>query len=333
MRVAYDEMKGVFEQILLKYGFPEKTADISARLFTDNSCDGVSSHGVNRFPRVTSYIRKGYIRPDAEPSLEASWGAMERWNGNLAMGNTNAVFAMDRAMALADAAGIGCVAMRNANHWMRGGAYGLQAARAGYIGVCWTNTQPNMPPWGAKDRRIGNNPLVLAIPHKEYPVLMDGALAQFSYGAIESARFAGKQLPVPGGYDRNGNLTTDPASVEETWRVLPIGFWKGSGLSIALDMIGAILSGGNTVTEVGKLGDEFSVSQVFIAFAPHDDAFVEKITESVIADLRAATPVGEDGEILYPGERAGRTHRENLERGIPVVEDIWRGILDELHGA
>ena len=330
MRIAYDEMKDVFERVLLKYGFPKKTADLSARLFTDNTCDGVASHGVNRFPRVVSYIRKGHIRPGAEPSLETSQGAMERWNGNLGMGNTNAAFAMTRAMALADASGIGCVALRNTNHWMRGGAYGLQAARAGYIGICWTNTTPNMPPWGAKDRRIGNNPLIMAIPHGDMPVLMDGALAQFSYGAIESARLAGRQLPVPGGYDRGGALTTDPAAIEETWRVLPIGFWKGSGFSIALDMIGAILSGGNSVPEIGKLDDEIAVTQVFIAFKPGDDTFAKTAADAVIADLRAAEPAVEGGEILYPGEKEGRTRKENLEKGIPVVEEIWRAILAEL---
>lgn len=35
---------------------------------------------------------------------------------------------MDRAMEIADQFGIGVVALKNANHWMRGGGYGWQAA-------------------------------------------------------------------------------------------------------------------------------------------------------------------------------------------------------------
>ena len=50
-----------------------------------------------------------------------------------------------------------------------------------------------------------------------------------------------RQLPVPGGYDTNGNITTDPAEIEKTWRVLPMGYWKGSGISIALDLIATVL--------------------------------------------------------------------------------------------
>ncbi|NLO59430.1 MAG: 2,3-diketo-L-gulonate reductase, partial [Synergistaceae bacterium] len=86
MRIPYDEMKETFEKILLKYGFPEKTAARAAVMFTDNSCDGVASHGLNRFPRVLSYIAKGHIDPHAEPAPEASFGALERWNGNRGMG-------------------------------------------------------------------------------------------------------------------------------------------------------------------------------------------------------------------------------------------------------
>ena len=164
MRIPYDEMQDVFLRILMKYGFSKETAARAAELFTDNTCDGVASHGVNRFPRVLTYIRKGHIDMSAYPVMEETFGALERWNGNRGLGCTNASSAMDRAMELAGLSGVGCVAMRNTNHWMRGGAYGLQAARKGYIGICWTNTMPNMPPWGAKDRRIGNNPIIMALP-------------------------------------------------------------------------------------------------------------------------------------------------------------------------
>lgn len=333
MRIPYAEMKTLFEKILIKYGFPEDTASRAARMFTDNSCDGVASHGLNRFPRVLSYISKGHIDPLGKPSMEGSFGALERWNGNRGMGCTNAAAAMDRAMELAGRYGIGCVALANTNHWMRGGSYGLQAARAGYMAICWTNTRPNMPPWGARDIRIGNNPLVMAFPVKDAPLVIDGALAQFSYGALESHRLAGKQLPVPGGYDREGNLTTDPAAIEETWRVLPIGFWKGSGYSLALDMIGAALSMGNSVHQVGRYEDEIALTQVFIAFDAEKTSgrsYAEETAEAILEDLKTAAPAEPGGSFFYPGEKAALTRKENLERGIPVVEEIWNSLLKEL---
>ena len=95
--------------------------------------------------------------------------AFERWNGQGGPGNLNALACMQRAIDLTADHGIACVGLSNTNHWMRGGSYGWQAADAGVIGVCWTNTLPNMPPWGASEPRIGNNPLIVAIPHPPAP--------------------------------------------------------------------------------------------------------------------------------------------------------------------
>jgi 3-dehydro-L-gulonate 2-dehydrogenase len=84
---------------------------------------------------------------------------------------------------------------------MRGGTYGWQAAEAGVIGICWTNTMPNLPPWGGGEPCLGNNPLVIAVPRKGGHVVLDMAMSQFSYGALESYRSRGEMLPVDGGFD------------------------------------------------------------------------------------------------------------------------------------
>ena len=230
MRVFYEEMKEKLQSILVKYGFDEKRAEESAKNFADSSLDGVYSHGYQRFPRVIDYIQKGYIDVNAVPEKITGFGAVERWDGHLGMGNLNAKMAMQRAVELAAQLGIGMVAMSNTNHWMRGGAYGWQAAEAGCIGICWTNTCPNMPAWGAIDGRIGNNPFVLAVPDQNGEhVVVDTAMAQYSYGKLSVCRQNGEKLPYPGGYDEEGSLTCDPAAIEKTRRVVPIGYWKGSG--------------------------------------------------------------------------------------------------------
>ena len=124
------------------------------------------SHGLNRFPRYITYIQKGYIDVHAEPVITSGTGIMEQYDGQLGPGNLNAWQCMDRCISLAKSNGMGLVALRNTNHWMRGGAYGWQAADQGMMGICFTNTQPNMPPWGAKAPTLGNNPLIIALPSK-----------------------------------------------------------------------------------------------------------------------------------------------------------------------
>jgi 3-dehydro-L-gulonate 2-dehydrogenase len=327
MRIPFAEMKAEFKRVLLQKGFSEERADEAAQLITETSCDGVYSHGVNRFLRVIEYIDKGYIDVKAVPTKIDGIGGFERWNGHLGMGNLNARQCMARAIELSHEYGIGCVAIKNTNHWLRGGSYGWQAADAGCIGICWTNTLPNMPAWGGKDRKIGNNPLVIAVPRREGHVVIDMAMAQFSYGRMETAKLKGEMLPVPGGYDTEGNLSSDPAEIAKTWRVLPIGYWKGSGLSILLDLVATVLSGGNSTYQVGKLGeDEYGLSQVLMAIDAKriaGDAFLEQAVNEVLADVKESVRVDEKRAVRYPGESVIKIRAEHLKNGIPVEESIW----------
>ena len=331
MRITFDELVKVFAEKLEKRGVPREDALLAGQNLAQNSLDGIYSHGANRFPRLVSYIDKGYIDPKAKAEKVASFGAYEQWDGHLALGMVSAKIAMDRAIEIAKQYGIGLVAIRNTNHWMRGGYYGWQAADQGMIGICWTNTQPNMPAWGAKDRRIGNNPFVMAVPRKNGEhIVLDSAMSQFSYGKIEMTKFEGKQLPVPGGFDEEGNMTTDPGAIEKTWRVLPVGYWKGSGMSILLDLVAAILAGGNTVTDIGRMtSDEYGLSQVLIAIDPerfNAPGFTEEAINRVIDDVTSSVPATEGKAVRYPGQNSLATRRKNLEEGIPVLDNIWEQI-------
>ena len=333
MRIKYDDMLNEFKKILITRGYNEEDAYECAKNFADNSRDGVYSHGVNRFARVIEYIDKGYIDVTKKPTKVDGIGSIERWDGNLGMGNLNAKIAMNRAIELAKEYGVGVVALRNTNHWMRGGTYGWQAADAGCIGMCWTNTIPNMPAWGAKDPKLGNNPFVMAIPRSDgNHVVVDMAMSQFSYGKIEEYRLRGAELPIHGGYDTEGKLTTDPSEIEKTGRILPTGYWKGSSMSLALDLIATILSGGNSTFELGKNSkDEYSISQVLIAMDPskfNTKEMTDDIVNSVLRDIKESDPETEGNEVLYPGERVLKTRSENMEDGIPVNESVWSKIIE-----
>ena len=252
-------------------------------------------------------------------------------DGQRGVGPLNARHAMARAVELAHQFGIGMVALGNNNHWMRGGTYGWQAADAGCIGICWSNTCPNMPAWGAKDSRIGNNPLILAVPRASGEhIMLDCALSQFSYGKLETLRLAGKQLPVVGGYDENGQLTTAPAAIEKTRRMVPIGYWKGSGLSILLDMIGTILTGANSVAKVGTFGDEVGLTQIMIAIDPakfQSADLTAAVIAAIAADVAASEPAEPGREVRCPGMGEHRSRKENMELGIPVAEEKWAEVL------
>src|SRR6516165_8057133 len=158
IRIPFEEVQERLTVVLRGLGFTAGRADKCARLFAETTCDGVYTHGINRFSRFVAMVHNGSIDVNAEPVVVSRFGALERWDGRLGPGNLNAFAAMERALALSREHGLGCVALGNTNHWMRGGSYGWQAADAGMVGICWTNTMPNLPPWGGTEPCIGNNP-------------------------------------------------------------------------------------------------------------------------------------------------------------------------------
>lgn len=323
-RVSYRALTAEFKRILSGLGFQERKADLCASIFAANTRDGVYSHGINRFPGFVEYVKEGLVDKGAEPEVVSQQGTIEVWDGRLGAGVYNATLAMERAIALAKEHGMGCVALRNTNHWMRGGTYGWQAAEAGCIGICFTNTIANMPPWGGKEPRLGNNPLVIAVPRPEGHVVLDMAMSQYAYGKLQQYSTEGRELPVPGGYTAQGALTTDPKAVYESQRALPVGFWKGSGLSLILDVVLTSVSGGQSVANITAGGKEKGVSQLFLCL--HQRHYHDALVEEIIRYTKSSAPAESGGHLGYPGENTLATRRRHEAEGIEIDDAVWEAL-------
>jgi 3-dehydro-L-gulonate 2-dehydrogenase len=332
-RIPFEEMQETVCRAFIRAGMPEEKAATCARIHTESSRDGVYSHGLNRVERFVDYLDKGWVDPLGEPQLVAAMGSMEVYDGQLGPGILNAISCMNRATEIAAENGMGMVSLRNTTHWMRGGAFGWQAAEKGFISMCWTNTESCMPAWGGKSSAIGNNPFIIGIPRATGHVVLDMAMSQYSYGKLQVTRLAGQKLPYPGGFDDNGQLTDDPGAIEATRRILPMGYWKGSGFAVMLDLLSALFSGGLTTAGVDRknLGSCGSCCQVFIAIDPlkiNDQAFVDNALAETIQQLRDSVPAAENGSINYPGERSIQTREENMRLGIPVDDGVWAKVKE-----
>lgn len=332
LRIPAEKMQETLCKLFLKHGFAEAKAQMLARVHTESTLDGVNSHGINRVPLFIEYVKKGVVKVDAEAEKTEVFGSIERWDGFSGPGIINAVKCTKRAIELAKLHGMGMVALRNTNHWMRGGTYGWMAADAACISICFTNTQANMPPWGGKDSRIGNNPFIVSIPREGGGhVVLDMAMSQFAFGKIHDYKLRGEKLPYPGGWDEENELSRDPEKILANERGLPIGYWKGSALSMILDMLASLLSAGDSTRAIASKEYETGISQVYLCIYPEifkDGNFQETLLDEIIEYTRDVAPMHSGDRTYYPGERSFFTRTRNLEEGIPVSEKVWQKIMN-----
>jgi 3-dehydro-L-gulonate 2-dehydrogenase len=331
LRIAPEKMQEVLYRLFSLHGFPVPKARFLARIHTESSLDGVNSHGINRVALFIEYVGKGVVKAEAEAEKVSAMGSMERWEGHRGPGIINASKCTTRASELAKLHGMGLVALRNTNHWMRGGTYGWQAAGAGCMAILFTNTIANMPPWGGRESRIGNNPLIIAIPRKKkHHVVLDMALSQFAFGKIHDCKLRGEVLPFPGGWDEQNQLTRDPEKILASERGLPIGYWKGSALSMVLDILATLLSEGDSTGVISARGLETGISQVFLCMYPGllgQKDLQDRLLEEILDYTKAVEPMDPDSRAYYPGERTWLTRKRNLKEGIPVSEQVWNKVV------
>lgn len=323
--IAFKTLLKTVSSILQNAGVSPIDEERCSKVIVSSTADGVISHGLGRLPRLVSQIKKGEILLDRTVEKTSRSETWDVWNGNNGIGIINALEATDRSMELASHSGMGMVALNNTTHWLRGGTYGWRAADKGYAFIGWTNTIANMAPWGSSKNLLGNNPLVMAFPSADgNHFVLDMAMSQYSYGTLNEYSRLDRRLPSAGGWNTKGEMTDNPGEVLQSGRVLPSGLWKGSSLSMMLDLLASSFSLGNATGNINN--GETDISQLFISFSLTGE--MTHHSEAILAEIRSSLKnnTSKTEKPRYPGQRAYKTRQNSLKEGIKIPESLWSEI-------
>ncbi len=314
-------------------------AEISARILVDADMMGLSTHGVVRIPVYADRMRRGGVDPSAVVSVDKRAPSLAIVHGNNGLGTVVGSRALEAALAMVAETGIAYVGCRNSNHFGALAPYGLKACDAGFILIAGTNASTTMAPWGGKETRIGNNPLCIAAPCADgIHIILDMAMSVAARGKIRAAQKAG--LPIPEGWatDGSGAPTTD-ASEALAGFLLPVGGHKGSGLSVAVDILSGVLTGASFLSDVSSWSENpdapSGVGHFFLLIDPEKllgpDAFAVAM-DRFKSIVLSTPPASSTSPVVLPGQREQERRRAAKKDGVRVPGDLLASIKQLARG-
>ncbi len=309
----------VAEQFAVAGLSPAAAGRIAAAL-VEAEQQGLSSHGLVHAPLYLRRLRAGSVSTAEKAEVVVDRAAIAVLDAHHMLGHLAADQAMAMAVDKARAFGVGAVAVRHGFHFGAAGRYATQATEAGCIGIAMSNTRPLMPAPGGAEAVVGNNPIAIGIPVAEGPpVVLDMATSEGALGRIRLAAARGEPIPSNWALTRDGEPTTDPARAIGGL-LLAAGGAKGFALSMVIDLMCGLLSGGALGGEVQPLyGDETrpnDCSFLFIALDPTSFGQEGRASERAAAArqrLEASRPAAGAAAITAPGRRRWTSQQRQAE--------------------
>jgi LDH2 family malate/lactate/ureidoglycolate dehydrogenase len=228
-------------------GVPEADAQKAAMALVDADLHGVSTHGIKNLAGYVRAVRAGQAQARPEVRVTGGSGALCQMSGGGGLGHVVAHYGMEQAIDLARLHGVGCVFMRESNHYGASGYWARLAVQAGMAGFAVTNAGASIAPWGGTTPLVGNNPPAWAVPGGAGPddaIFLDMALSVVAGNRLDIYRRRGQPIPPEWALDKDGEPATDPRARASGGSLAPMAGYKGVGLALMLSLFTSLLAAG-----------------------------------------------------------------------------------------
>ena len=344
LRFKKEDLMDFVVRYMSKLGVPAEDAKIVGDVLISADLRGVESHGLLRLGSYNGIIiSKGFIDPTTPYKIISETPSTALLDGGNGCGQVVSYKAMNMAIEKAKHSGLAAITVKNSNHYGIAGFYSMMALQHGMIGLSMTNSQPLVAPTYGRTAVMGTNPISVAAPsQEEHPYVLDMATSAVAYGKIQLYDKKNEKIPLGWGIDEDGNVTDDPTKIKPGGHgaLLPLGGmditagYKGFGLSILVEILCSILSGGSFLTQVGSPSspDPTGVAHFFMAinieaFRPLVD-FKLQLDDMIRLLKNSPLAVGRD-EILVAGQKEFDYAEYNKINGVPLIQPIVNDLLKE----
>ncbi|MBS1878026.1 MAG: Ldh family oxidoreductase [Actinobacteria bacterium] len=329
--VGHDEAQQAGEAILAKHGVGRSAAALQTSHLVEGDLRGRPSHGMQRLPTLIERIESGVLDPEAE--LQTSWtsDAFLAIDGHDGFGTVAIEAAIELLSDRAGRTGVAMAGVRRASHIGMLAPYLERICERGMVGIVMTTSEALVHPTGGRTALLGTNPIGVGVPADPEPFVLDMSTGSISAGEVIASAQRGESLPPGRCIDAAGNPTTVPERAQDG-AISPFGGGKGYGLSLAIELLVALLSRTALGVEVrGTLdghhpvtkGDAVIVIDPAVVGAPSPASYLSAYLE----ELRVAPTAPGYDSVLIPGDRMRSERERRLRAGIPLPAALWQELL------
>src|SRR5262252_4903408 len=334
-RIAPAALAAFVKRALEAAGLSSEDAEIVAGLMVEADLRGSDTHGVIRLPLYLRRLKAGGVKPRPNIRIVQEKPSTALIDGDNGLGHLVMRFATQTAIEKAKRSGVAWVGARMSNHAGPAALYATMPLAHDMIGLYLAvGSNNHLPPWGSTENLLGTNPLAVAIPAgEEPPIVLDMAPTVAAFGKVRLKMQRNEELPLGWMIGRDGKPLTDPKRAEEGL-LLPIGDYKGYGLSLIIGLLAGTLNGaafGREVIDFVKQQDKATntghaiVAVSVEAFAPA--AAFKRHVDAAIRTMREAERLPGVERIWLPGEQSHRKRQDRARDGIPMPKPL-RDSLD-----
>ncbi len=335
--IAAGPLRTAMRTLVTGCGSSEAEAAAVADNLVEANLAGHDSHGVGMLPRYVGAVREGGLKVNAHVSTVLDAGALLRLDGHAGFGQVVGAEAMVIGIERARTLGCAIVALGNAHHLGRIGAWAEMAVAAGLVSLHFVNVlaRPIVAPHGGAKAGFGTNPFTAGVPLKgRPPMILDFATSTIAQGKTRVAFNKGEPVPEGMLIDGDGRASTDPRwTVQPPFgALLPFGLHKGSGLAVLCELLGGALAAG-LVGHHQEDGQRQRVHNGMLTViidprALHGGEGWEQAAEAFVANLLQIAPREGHDRVLLAGEPERLMRAQRLVQGLPVDATTWQQILD-----
>jgi L-2-hydroxycarboxylate dehydrogenase (NAD+) len=333
-RVPADRHAAFVVRAFSQAGVPAQDAEILAGLMVEADLRGSDTHGVIRLPLYIRRIRAGGINVKPNIRIVSERPSAARIDGDNAMGHLVMRRAAHLAIEKAKATGVGWVGARMSNHAGPAALYVTIPLKHDMIGLYFAVGGSNhLPAWGSSETLLGTNPMAFAVSAQDEPaIVLDMSPTVVAFGKVRLASQRGEQMPVGWMIGKDGKPLTGPKRMDEG-HLLPIGDYKGSGLSLIVGLLAGALNraalGREVIDFTKEIGSATNTRQAIAAISI--DAFLpatdfKRYVDQVIRDIRNSQKLPGVERIWLPGEQSYTKLQDRRAHGVPVPKSLRDGL-------